>query len=195
MSNAQVHPVIQEALAPFAPPQRQSLSLYEIEHEFQQLLEQDEATPPTPEDEAAYVARLQQMVAADEACIAKRDRCAEFLRHLEHQQAAIEDEQNRLSQLHDAYARTERRFKAYLENVMESLGVRRLEGRTSVISLRKNQPSVVLDDRTKIPPEYVDVSTITEVHVSKKRIKAALLAGEQVPGARLVTDRQSVQVR
>jgi hypothetical protein len=34
-----------------------------------------------------------------------------------------------------------------------------------------------------------------QTHADKARIKAALLAGEQVPGARLITDRQRVEVR
>jgi hypothetical protein len=236
MSNAHVHPVIQEALAPFAPPQRQSLSLYEIEQEFQQLLEQDAAEPPTPEEDSAFVARLQQMVECDERRAIKRDRCAQFRRHLDliagtdKIKGTIDLEIDRLRNLKASYVTARERFNDYLARCMNAIGVKRLEGNTSVISLKKNPPSLPDEniDLDQLPSEYVRV-TVTmpaimwstmmlrwysmsepttadrlqdepinipvDMHPDKAAIKAALLAGEQVSGARLVTDRQSVQVR
>jgi hypothetical protein len=192
MSNAHVHPVMQEALAPFAPPQRQSISLYEIEQEFQDLLDCDETTQ---EEDAAYVERLQQLVALDNDRIAKRDQCAHVLLNIGYRREAIAAERERLARMDESLAGRERRIKAYLEHVMNALGVRKLEGHISVISLRRNPASLAIDDEARIPPEYIEVRTVVQTHADKARIKAALLAGEQVPGARLITDRQRVEVR
>lgn len=59
------------------------------------------------------------------------------------------------------------------------------------VSLRKNAPSVEVFDEDKLPPGYIRV----KCEPDKTRIKAALKAGEEVPGARFADPTTSIQVR
>jgi hypothetical protein len=51
------------------------------------------------------------------------------------------------------------------------------------MKLKKNPPSVVIDDLTQIPTQYQRQKI--QVDIDKVAIKAAIKAGEEVPGAHL----------
>jgi hypothetical protein len=104
------------------------------------------------------------------------------------------------------------RFERYLVSVVERFGVepkgrsRRIEGSIGTLSIRKNADRVDISNMDALPPEYVDV-TVTmpalvweevlavlpvgasekvEFSARKAEIKAAIQAGQDVPGAELV---------
>ena len=54
--------------------------------------------------------------------------------------------------------------------------------RSVLLSIRKNPPSVTIDDQSKIPDRFI--RTITEVSVDKAALREELKIRE-VPGARL----------
>ena len=59
------------------------------------------------------------------------------------------------------------------------------------VSLRKAPPSVEVFDEDKLPDNYLRIKSEPD----KTAIKAALKAGEEVPGARLADPTTSIQVR
>ena len=59
------------------------------------------------------------------------------------------------------------------------------------VSLRKAPPSVEVFDQDQLPSDYIRV----KCEPDKTAIKAALKAGEEVPGARLADPTTSIQVR
>lgn len=59
------------------------------------------------------------------------------------------------------------------------------------VSLRKNAPSVEVFDQEQLPSDYIRV----KCEPDKTAIKAALKAGNEVPGARLADPTTSISIR
>jgi hypothetical protein len=73
---------------------------------------------------------------------------------------------------------------------MEDAKLKKIEGRTSTLSLRACPSSVKILDEAAIPADYK--VTKMEVSVDKKAVKAALEADVDVPGADLVIGKNSL---
>lgn len=132
-----------------------SLSLYQIEEHLNAL--DDTAELVSADQEKQFVA---EFGAALLSAAEKRDRVAQFLAFLEHQQSFADAEIKRLQALKKHYAAVQGRLETYVIFTIESLGLdekgkyRRLEGNTTVLSLQPCPPSVSVSDEASIPLEY-----------------------------------------
>lgn len=89
-------------------------------------------------------------------------------------------------------ARADKR-RALLVALLRAIGVTKLERPMATISLRTGQVSVLIEDEAAVPTQ---LCTVREVRTpDKKAIRAALEAGESVPGARLSVGPETVTVR
>ena len=162
-----------------------NVTLYDTTDEFRALLEameqQDE--DPTPEQEEAIQATVGQHVR-------KVDGFARFLTHLDSQSDLAAAEIKRLQDRKRAMDRRGEQLKAYAMRVMEMNGFDRLDGETATLAIRQNPPSVLIHDQNAIPAEFIEVRQ--ETVVDKNRLKAALKAGREIPGAALVQGRKVV---
>jgi hypothetical protein len=163
------------------------MTLYELEDDLAALVETQEAGGVPVELEAEIQLRVQEALTG---AVEKRDRMAQFLAHLEGQQELAQAEIRRLQERKRVMGATQERLERYVIAVMERLGVKKLEGQVSTLSLRACPVSVVIEDERCVPEAYAEY--VTERRVSKLRIKLALEGGEEVTGARLVTDKKTL---
>lgn len=78
--------------------------------------------------------------------------------------------------------RKKRMLTAYLA-AMNNMGMKSIMTGVGELKVKKNPPAVIIDDGAQIPAQYTTQKvTITP---DKTKIKAAIKAGEEVPGAHL----------
>lgn len=79
------------------------------------------------------------------------------------------------------------------KQVMQAIGLRKVERPLATLSLRAGSVSVKITDETAIPSQLCTVKTITSP--DKAAIRAQIEAGETVPGAELVRGDDTLSVR
>lgn len=153
--------------------EERSLTLYEVETELMEALEMSDDSDPT------FPQPLDTVIALYlEGAIEKRDRVAGFLKHLETQAEFAAAEIKRLQDRKRKFENAQKRLKDNIAHVMALTGQKKLEGKTSTLSLRKNPPRVVIVDEELVPAEF---KTRTETWtVDKKRLKAHLEGLDEV---------------
>lgn len=88
--------------------------------------------------------------------------------------------------MNDRAAKIQRKadqVRAYLKQMLEAAEITRIEAPEFTLAIKKNPPSLVIADGTKLPHEYVEI--VTSVKTKTNDIKAALKAGEVIEGCRL----------
>ena len=73
-------------------------------------------------------------------------------------------------------------LRAYLKRSMEAMGIEKIQCPLFTVSIRQNPASVEVFEEGMVPDEYM----VAKYSASKTKIKEALTAGVDVPGARLV---------
>lgn len=99
-------------------------------------------------------------------------------------------EEKRLAEKRQSMEKNILRMKDRLFEAMKKMDISKLKSKHYHFSVRKNPPSVKIDDLDLIPEIY-SVVTVTP---DKKRIKEALLSGQDVKGASLIQN-ESLQIR
>lgn len=155
-------------------------ALYEIVRhraEFERLAESGELDPQLI---------LDTLESLDGELNDKAVSVAQFSRNIEATAAAVREAGKAML---ERAARLEKRAESirnYLLLQMEFAQVSKIECPWFVISIRKNPPAVVIDDEAQIPDAYKVVPEPPPPRPDKAKIKDALRAGDDVPGARLV---------
>jgi hypothetical protein len=83
--------------------------------------------------------------------------------------------------------------KAYIKLAMETGGITKIESPEFTARIQNNPPSVVIDDESLLPAEFI-VTPPPKPSPSKTLISAALKAGKDVPGAHL-TQGTSLRIK
>ncbi len=158
--------------------------LWQIEAELVALLDTidgcpDELLPEIQERINGYLCMERRKVDSISAVLAMCEQVAQ----------AASDEMDRLAARKKAAEKSQESLEAYVVRVMQGRGVRKLEGATGALSLRKSERVVVTNEDAV--PEWFKHQR-TETKVSAGAIKAALKAGEDVPGA-VLEQRDNLQ--
>jgi hypothetical protein len=161
-------------------------SLYEITDHLSALLESVDGI----EDPELRKQCEAEITAYMDAEVRKVDGVASYLAYCEAQAKFAAEEARRLAERRALFENRAERVKQYAIAVMESLGKKKLEGRTATLSLRQCPPSLEILNERQIPDVYKVTQTI--VSVDKRAIKAALEKGEDVPGADLRFGRNTL---
>lgn len=156
-----------------------SLTLYQAEDDLKTWVDTLEAAS-TDEERREIAARIPDYLSA---CVEKRDRFCAFLSHLEAQSELCRAEEKRIAGRRHVFEALQERLESYAIRTMEDLGVKKLEGNTSVLRLHGKPPSVLITDTAEIPARFIIEEIVR--NPDKKAIKAAIDAGEDVPGATL----------
>lgn len=82
------------------------------------------------------------------------------------------------------------RLQAYMTSAMDDAGLKELQTENHVLKPRNYKASVVVDDTSVIPDQYM-VSKLT-IAPDKTAIYKALKAGEEVPGVHTKPNRKTV---
>lgn len=123
---------------------------------------------------------------------AKLENVACWVKNLSAEADAIREEEDRLFKRRKAAETKAANLKSWLLAAMtrEDGTTDKLKTGRVMVSVKKNPPSTVVDDEALLPWAYKTVKEI--VAQDKAAIKAAILAGEEVPGAHLEYGRSVV---
>ena len=119
---------------------------------------------------------------------------AMFARNLDATAAAIKEAEAGMAARRRAIERRAEAVRRYLLANMQAAGIRRIESPHCCLSVRDNPPAVDVFDAGQIPAEFLRIPEPPPPEISKSAIKAAILAGREVPGARL-TQGQRLEVK
>lgn len=166
------------------------MHLLDIELDLLEALDRLNETPgdEVPEDVQALV------IGKLDAAAVKRDGVARFLDAMEARAEAIRAEAKALSERAEMIDRASGRLADFVVFTMQRLGVKKLEGATRTLAIQQNPASVeVAGD---VPAEYLLPQKPAPVPgPDKRKIKAALEAGEQVPNSRIVPGKWRLVVK
>ena len=113
----------------------------------------------------------------------KGENCIKYLDSVQDKIDAAKANKKKL----DAYIKTLENRKKRVEKAciyaLDTLQVKSIMTGWGEMKIKKNPPSVIIDDLTQIPTQYQRQKI--QVDIDKVAIKAAIKAGEEVPGAHL----------
>ena len=159
-----------------------ALTLYQIEDHLTALID---SVDMVPDDEPGLLAELEADIARTlEMELRKVDGVCHMLAHFESHAQFAAAEIKRLQSAKKRYERASERLEAYVRAAMDLAGMRKLEGETSTLAIRTNPAAVYISNFESIPAEFQVISTT--VSIDKDRVKKALRAGVEVPGAELI---------
>ena len=86
------------------------------------------------------------------------------------------------------------KFKQYVKENMEKLGITKLETEIGKMSIAKNPLSIEIENEDQIPSEFKQ--EVMTVKIDKTAIKTYFKeTGEIVPGTRIISDKTSLRVK
>ena len=164
-------------------------TMYDLEVGLLEAFEKiEEAQADGIEPDAETLALIQ---ASLDGALTKRDRCAQFLLHLESVGTAIGSEIGRLKDKKQRIEAARERFESYILAVMESVGTTKLEGEAFTFKMKQNPSSVIVDDPAAVPSEFM---ILPPAHPALLAIKKAIKNGRDVPGAHLQDGKMRLEV-
>jgi hypothetical protein len=158
------------------------LKLYEIEQNYLAAL--DLFTDPDQEIPPEVVADTLEAIEGEFEI--KAVRVAAFAKQMEAEAEAIKEAADRMEKRRRSLEARARWLKDYVKIGLEAMGRKKLDCPWFVLSVANNPPAVVIFDENAIPAEFMRVPEPPPPAPDKTAIKAALAAGREVPGARLV---------
>ncbi len=108
-------------------------------------------------------------------------------------ESMIETEIARLQRKKKVAENLRQRLTAYIKACMEQADVQKIESPTLTLRIQKNPPSVEILAEEQLPARFIRIKQVTEI--DRTGMLAALKNGEDVPGARLVTERTHLRIR
>src|SRR4029434_1632303 len=147
------------------------LTLYQLSEHLVALLDSYDLCE-TEEQRAECNAEIERTV---DAQMRKVDSFCRFLAHLESQAELAEKEIKRLKTREAVFANLQERLKQYAVFTMQKNGLRTLEGDTSKLTLRTNQPAVEIDNEEAVPGKFKTIRQT--IAVDKRGIKKAIDGG------------------
>ena len=151
---------------------------------------EESASASSEEERAAFDAAIRNAITGSKT---KVDAINGVLAELETREEACRKEARRIEERARAAASNSKRLRNYVVACCAALKVKKLEGVTSGFSIRNNATQLEIFNREELPDSYIDI-TVEEVFTpNEDRIKAALTAGTEVPGARLVQTQSAVR--
>lgn len=86
------------------------------------------------------------------------------------------------------------RYKEYVKNNMQILGINKIETEIGTISMAKSPVSVEIIDEEKIPNEYKKI--IQEIKIDKKAILNNFKeTGEIIEGVKIITENKNLRIK
>lgn len=99
---------------------------------------------------------------------------------------ALDNEIERLKTMKDGIKKKLDKFKCYVKNAMLVNNIERIDTTLGAIKFTKSTTTEIYDE-SLIDSRFIEI--VTTEKISKEKIKAALKAGEEVQGARLVENK------
>jgi hypothetical protein len=163
----------------------QSHNIFQIQRQYLEIMQQIEEAEGeiTPQiDEALRFTELQMQEAAINIGM--------VVKSLDYRLEVLNEEIQRLTNLKEKTEKSKALLKNRLSQSMQQFGIEKVESPTLTISFRKSEAVEILSEQ-QIPAVYFDIPA---PRVSKARIREALKAGHEVPGAELAA-RKNLQIK
>lgn len=173
-----------------------SLTLYDVESNLQAFADTEDGGTITDEQRAEFESELSTALSQ---AVEKRDHFAQWIRMNETLAAATGEEIKRLQARKKRLEAQAERAKEFGARVILNLGpdakgrYRKLEGKTATLAVKKNPDTVQITDETAVPEAFKTVTV--SVSIDKRKVKAAIDAGEQIPGADVAFGSYRLEVR
>lgn len=106
---------------------------------------------------------------------------------------AIVQRKNALDARHARYERESDAMRALAFRIMNAANVRKMPLPEATLSISTRAPALMISDATQLPAEFT--VTKTETRPDREKIKEALKAGQEVPGAYLTNGSETLSVR
>ena len=152
-------------------------SIYDINKAFQSIVDMVADGELTQEDFQQALAELEQ---------SKVEKCGNAICYLNMRKQAIEAmkaEEKRISTQRKMLEKGNKSLEEAFAYVLKNMGDKEVITRYGVMKVRKNPPSVVIDDLSKVPTKFQHQKI--EVTIDKTAIKNAIKAGEKVDGCHI----------
>lgn len=152
-------------------------SMYSMTHEFQILTEmlEDETAP---QDEIGKA-----LIALQSDIVTKAENGMAYMAKLEEVIAGAKAEKKRIDAFIKAMESRKKRIEGAYIYALKTLGTDAILTNKGEMKVRKNPPSVVIDDVAKIPTEFQKQKI--DVTIDKVALKKAIQNGEKVDGAHI----------
>lgn len=113
----------------------------------------------------------------------KGENCIKYLDSLQYKIDAAKANKKKLDEYIKKLEYRKKRVEKACIYALDNMQVKSVMTGWGEMKIKKNPPSVVIDDLTQIPTQYQRQKI--QVDIDKVAIKAAIKAGEEVPGAHL----------
>ena len=159
-------------------------SLYKMTSEFQILTEmlEDETAP---QDEIGKA-----LIALQSDIVTKAENGMAYMAKLEEVIAGAKAEKKRIDAFIKAMESRKKRIEGAYVYALKTLGTDAILTNKGEMKVRKNPPSVVIDDVAKIPTEFQKQKI--DVTIDKVALKKAIQNGEKVDGAHIEQNEKLV---
>ncbi len=152
-------------------------SIYDINKAFQSLVDMVADGDLSQDDFQQALMELEQ---------SKVEKCGNAICYLNMLKHGIEDmksEEKRINTMRKALENRAKNLENAFAYVLKNMGDSEVITKYGMMKVRKNPPSVIIDDIAKIPTQYQHQKI--EVTIDKVAIKKAINAGEKVDGAHI----------
>jgi hypothetical protein len=152
-------------------------SIYNVDSAFQSIVNMHADGDLTDEQ------FKEALVALEENKVEKCGNAICYLNMLKHGIEDMKDEEKRIATMRKALESRAKNLESAFAYVLKNMGDKEVITKYGVMKVRKNPPSVVVDDVTKIDSKYTRQKI--QIDIDKIAIKKAIQAGENVDGCRL----------
>lgn len=161
------------------------LSLYQITNTFPMIMENEELTDDLKKELTEELTLLLQQ---------KSQNIIGYTKNIELTIEAMKTEEKRIADLRKSLENKNIKFKQYVKECMEKIGVSKIETPLGVLTIAKNPISVEIINENEIPSEYK--KEIVESKVDKKAISDYFKeTGEIIPGVNINTQNTSLRIK
>lgn len=162
-----------------------NLNLYDITNAFPLILENDEISEENKKQIEEELKLLLQQ---------KSQNVIGYVRNIELTIDAIKNEEKRLSDDRKALENTLTRFKQYVKECMESLGITKIETGLGNLSIAKSPISIEVTNEDEIPAEFKQ--EVRTIKIDKKAIADNFKStGELISGVIIHTDNTNLRIK
>lgn len=165
-----------------------NLSLYNITDRFVEIMDKVQEGEITEE---------QYNELGQELAIALQNKSIGIIGYVQNEEAlidAVDVQIKRLQDLKKQKTNNLDKFKQYVKENMEKLGITKLETEIGKMSIAKNPLSIEIENEDEIPSEFKQ--EVMTVKIDKTAIKNYFKeTGEIVPGTRIISDKTSLRVK
>lgn len=165
-----------------------NLTLYNITNKFAELMDKAENGELTEKEYNEIGEEIALELQKKSASIIG------YIRNTELLIEAMKSEEKRISDTRKMGEAKLDKFKQYVKENMEKLGLDKIPTELGILSIAKNPMSVEVEDENEIPKEFKN-EKIT-ISIDKTAIKNHFKeTGEIVPGTRIIDDKTSLRIK